>query len=143
VELPALPHPSILRPLVSALRGEQIAAKNIPSISVSSQEDEGCNFCHQSGWKCVYLTHDHYCNRHSPHNLVTITAHTLEGYVAPNRCSLSLVDNLSLIELEDRFVLVKAIAIENMTCILYDMITMHSYSGAIAKSKDRLIGAWL
>jgi hypothetical protein len=78
VELPGLPHPSILRPLVSALRGEYVPLENIPSISFRSPEDEGCDLCHYSGWKCVRSTND-YCSRHSPRNLVTITANSLEG----------------------------------------------------------------
>jgi hypothetical protein len=76
VKLPALPHPSVLRPLVSALRGQRVAAKHIPSISVSSWQNKGCDFCHQSRWKCVHLTKG-YCGRHSLRNLVTITADTL------------------------------------------------------------------
>jgi hypothetical protein len=76
VELPALPHPSILRLLVSALRGEQVNAKDIPPISANARRDDCCYFCRRSGWKCVYLTDD-YCDRHSLHNLVTVTVDTL------------------------------------------------------------------
>jgi hypothetical protein len=78
VELPAFPHPSILRSLVSALHGERVAMMNIPSISFGSRENEGCDFCRQSGWKCVYLTKG-YCDRHSPYNLVSIIAETSIG----------------------------------------------------------------
>jgi len=75
VELPGFPHPSILRPLISALRGEQVA---IPPVSVDARKDKGCYFCRLSGWKCIYLTKG-YCSRYTPYNLVSITAETLGG----------------------------------------------------------------
>jgi hypothetical protein len=78
VGLPALPHPSILQPLVSALRGGHSAAKNIPSIPFHARRYESCDFCHRSGWKCAYLMKN-YCDRHSLLNLTTITSDTLGG----------------------------------------------------------------
>jgi hypothetical protein len=78
VELPALPHPSILRPLISALRGELVAEKDIPWIPVYPWGKKGCYLCHQSGWKCVNSTGD-YCSRHTPDNLAVITTETLGG----------------------------------------------------------------
>jgi hypothetical protein len=76
VELPAVPHLSILRPLMSALHGERVAAKSDLSILLSSWE--GCNYCRRSGWKCRYLKKD-YCDRHSPYDLITITSDTSVG----------------------------------------------------------------
>jgi hypothetical protein len=78
VGLPAFPHPSILQPLVSALRGEHSAAKNVPSIPFHARRYESCDFCHRSGWKCAYLMKN-YCDRHSLLNLTTITSDTLGG----------------------------------------------------------------
>jgi len=92
LKLPGLPHPSILTPLVRALRKEPTG--DIPKLAGREDDDYdpdiefGCVSCFKSGWTCYEQVQN--CERFSVSNMISISKDTAFGdYLGPDEGKLS------------------------------------------------------